>query len=243
VSLVAALGLPQRGVRARHVENVVDDLKQDPELGGVLAIGGCRGTAHACYEQYALYRRADQSTGLQLVQAPQRAPGVRLVGPDRGDVEILAAHHPVDPGRRRQRADRGQHVGGLARLMGQQMPEGLGIEPVAGEDRNVLAESHVIRRPAPAHVVVVHRRQVVVDERVRVDELDRGGQRQQLADVLADRTGGREGEDRPDALAARQQAVAHRLDEPVGERVLVKRQAFELVFDQAAKLVRVRHGG
>ena len=58
------------------------------------------------------------------------------------------------------------------------MAEGLGVERVAGEDRDVLAERDVARRAAAAQVVVVHRRQVVVDERVGVDQLDRGGERQ-----------------------------------------------------------------
>ena len=50
----------------------------------------------------------------------------------------------------------------------------LGEQAVAGEDRHVLAEHHVRGRAAPAQVVVVHRRQVVVDQRVGVDQLDRG---------------------------------------------------------------------
>ena len=71
VALVAALRLAERGVGPRHVEDVVDDLKQDAELGGEVAVVGCLGSVHSGYQQYALYRRADQPPRLQLVQAPQ----------------------------------------------------------------------------------------------------------------------------------------------------------------------------
>ena len=63
--------------------------------------------------------------------------------------------------------------GGLALLAPEHEAVGLREQPVAGEDRDVLAERDMARRPAAPQVVVVHRGQVVVDERVGVDELDR----------------------------------------------------------------------
>ena len=57
-------------------------------------------------------------------------------------------------------------------------PERLGEQRVAGEERDALAERDVRARPAAALVVVVERRQVVVDERERVHELERRGGRQ-----------------------------------------------------------------
>src|SRR4051812_27167620 len=71
VALVAAMRLAERVVVAGPVEDVVDDLKQHAELGGELAVRGCIGWRHAGYKQYALYRRADESPGLQSVQAAQ----------------------------------------------------------------------------------------------------------------------------------------------------------------------------
>ncbi len=79
----------------------------------------------------------------------------------------------------------------------EQVAEGLRVEPVAGEDRDVLAERDVAGGPAAAQVVVVHRRQVVVDQRVGVDQLERGRQRQHLggcipiADAVASASTGR----------------------------------------------------
>ena len=57
-------------------------------------------------------------------------------------------------------------------------PEGLGEERVAREDADRLAVVRPRRRPAAALCVVVERRQVVVDERERVDELERAAARQ-----------------------------------------------------------------
>jgi len=44
------------------------------------------------------------------------------------------------------------------------------------EDRDAFAEHFVIRQLAAAIIVVVHRRQIVVDERVGVNALDGAGQ-------------------------------------------------------------------
>ena len=108
-------------------------------------------------------------------------------------------------------ATRGEHARRLALLRGQQEPERLGVERVAGEDRDVLAELTWQVGPPAAQVVVVHRREVVVDQRVGVDQLDRRRERQHVARVALRRAGGRERQHRADALAAGEQAVAHRL--------------------------------
>ena len=53
--------------------------------------------------------------------------------------------------------------------------EGQRQQRVAGEDRRRLVEGLVDRRPAAAEVVVVHRRQVVMDEAVGMDAFERRG--------------------------------------------------------------------
>ena len=49
---------------------------------------------------------------------------------------------------------------------------------VARQHGDAFAEDLVVGRLAAAEIVVVHRRQIVVDERVGVDALDGAGQRQ-----------------------------------------------------------------
>src|SRR5881394_484976 len=46
----------------------------------------------------------------------------------------------------------------------------------AGGHRDADAERAMHRRPAAAHVVVIHARQIVVDERIRMDDLDGRGE-------------------------------------------------------------------
>ena len=65
-------------------------------------------------------------------------------------------------------------------------------------------------RAAAALVVVVEGREVVVDERERVDELERAGCRQRRLGLGAGRLGRREADDRSDPLAALE-PVAHRV--------------------------------
>ena len=93
-----------------------------------------------------------------------------------GDVEVLAADHPE------------RRLGELAadhrRRIGEREPEGLCEQRVAGEERRPSPNATCARRAAAPLVVVVHRRQVVVDERERVHELDR---RRRGQAVLGDR--------------------------------------------------------
>ena len=90
------------------------------------------------------------------------------------DVAVLAADHPE------RRVD--ELARDLGRLVGEREPQRLGEERVAGEERDALAERDVRARPSAPLVVVVQRRQVVVDERERVHELERGGGRKRILD-------------------------------------------------------------
>ena len=81
---------------------------------------------------------------------------------------------------------------GLSLLTLAEQPHRLREQPVAGEDRDVLPELDVRGGHSPAELVVVHRRQVVVDQRVRVDQLDRRRGRQDPLGLDPDRAGGGE---------------------------------------------------
>jgi hypothetical protein len=53
--------------------------------------------------------------------------------------------------------------------------EGLGLQRVADQQRGRFVVGHVHGRLAAAERVVVHAGHVVVDQRIRVDHLDRAG--------------------------------------------------------------------
>jgi hypothetical protein len=142
-------------------------------------------------------------------------------------VQELATDHSLDSGRPYHLADRGQNGAGLALLRAEGQTQRLGEESIAREDRHVLAERHVTGRLAAAQLVVVHGREVVVNQRVGVDHLDRRRDRKDLVGVAAERLRGRERQHRPDALAARQERVAHRLLEPRRVSARPETQALE----------------
>src|SRR5262249_61914067 len=77
-----------------------------------------------------------------------------------------------------------------------------------------VAEHDVNGGPAAPHVVVVHRGQIVVDERVRVQHLEgRRGRERYLAGG-AQCLGHRDRQGGPEALARSGRRITHRLDEP-----------------------------
>src|SRR5206468_8244869 len=88
-------------------------------------------------------------------------------------------------------------------------------------------------------LVVVHRRQVVVDERERVDELDRQRRRHHLLGRRAERLADRERDNRTHALAADLERVAHRRRLAVQLRPEV--EPLERLLDERFQLVRTVH--
>ena len=171
MTFVGAAWLSELRLVACDIEYVVDDLEHDTELGRKAAVGDCGRSAHAGGGEPAAHGGGDQRARLELVQVTQLDVGRAA------HVEVLAAHHAVHAGSGDELAHRGQHVGRLAGLVAQREPQGLGEEPVARQDRHVLAEGHVTGGLPAAELVVVHRRQVVVDQRVGVDHLDGGSER------------------------------------------------------------------
>ena len=94
-----------------------------------------------------------------------------------------------------------------------------------------LRRTPVAGRPAAAQVVVVHGRQVVVDQAVGVDQFDRGCRRIEPPQRRAEGLAGHVDQHRPQALAAAQDAVAHRLAQPRRGRVVARELLIEAAFD------------
>ena len=136
------------------------------------------------------------------------------------DVHHLAAHHADGPGRFRHLGD---HLGHLSRphraarrLRASWNASVSSASParIARASPNTLCAV----RPAAPEVVVVHRRQVVVDQRVGVDHLERARGGIDRARRAPTTSAPREAQDRPQPLAAGQDAVAHRAMHGRGRR-------------------------
>ena len=126
------------------------------------------------------------------------------------DVRHLPADHPA----------RVDGLGDLAR--GAQLPlrvhdrfgqpgERLGQQRVAGEDADRLAVDDVRRLASAPQVVVVDGREIVVDQRIGMDQLQRADGHEQRLDVGAAGLGGCHGQDRADAFSAAEDRIAHRV--------------------------------
>ncbi len=90
------------------------------------------------------------------------------------------------------------------------------------------------RRLAAPEVVIVHARQIVVDQRVNVDAFDRerGPHRARALDV--EQVAGGDHEQRPNALAAADRGVAHRFVEPAARVLGNVEQGVEAAIDPRA---------
>ena len=108
--------------------------------------------------------------------------------------------------------------------------EGEGLEGIAGEDGGGFAEDDVGGGLTAAEVVVVEGGEVVVDEGVGVEHLERGAQ---VGDAFGigsgacDHASGFHAEDGTETLAAGEGAVTHGAVDGVGERVGCGQEAFE----------------
>lgn len=87
-------------------------------------------------------------------------------------------------------------------------------EPVTGENRMRLAKDPVVRGKAPPEIVIVHRRQIVVDQRERMDAFDRDRRRPGRRVAPAADFARREDQYRPKPLPAGRQRVLYGVDEP-----------------------------
>lgn len=87
--------------------------------------------------------------------------------------------------------------------------EGLGEEGISGENGDAFPVNLVVRGFAPAEVVVIHGRQVVMDEGISVDAFDSAGSREGWSAITAARLGGGQTESGPQAFTPSEQGVTH----------------------------------
>ena len=102
---------------------------------------------------------------------------------------------------------------------------------VARQHGDAFAEHLVVGRLAAAEIVVVHRRQIVVDERIGVDALDGARERQGVGFASAAGLRGGEAEGRAHPFAAGEERVTHRLVDGGGFGFLGRQKLVERAID------------
>src|SRR5215208_3381278 len=136
VPFVGTVRLAQLCIGARHVEDVIDDLEEHPQLIREGAIGALLSRADPGQSQGNDDARGDQTTGLQGMQASQTL-GVEVIG--RGHVDVLAADHPPHARGPKELRQRGNQPIGLALLPLAEDAQRLSEEAVSGQDRDAFA--------------------------------------------------------------------------------------------------------
>jgi hypothetical protein len=182
-------------------------------------------------------------TGMDGLEAGQRR-GCWLVAADKiltvvpGQVENLAADHARQSGGFRQLAARcGSGCRGQAFRKDLKRERKQGI---ACQDGNGFAEFFVGRRLTAAQVVVIHGRQIVVDERVGVNHLDRHGRRERVGVVAPGGLRSEHDQERPKPFARREETIAEGFHEPRRASVLLPvKGALQGRFHQGALACKV----
>ena len=211
---VLADALARRLLVALMVEEVVGDLEGEADVAGIAAVGRPRLGAAAGAMMHAA-STADSISAPVLsccsrVIAGRSSACPRRRGPSSGRRPSRAAR-PRGPAPAPARSGR-TDPRGSRRRRGSRRPAHGGV---AGEHRGRLVECLVHRRLAAAQVVVVHARQIVVDQRVDVDASIAAPARRARSRGDLEQPRGRDREQGPKPLAAADRRIAHRLEQAV----------------------------
>ncbi len=210
---ILAGGLAQGFGAGGLVQHVVLDLEGQADVAAVGFQGlfrfrhGVRGGGGH------LQRGQDQRAGLarvQRLQLRQRDPPAFRV-----DVHRLTADHAERARGPRQDRHHAQALRGAEGSFVGQHGEGQGLQAVADQDAGGFVVGLVHGGAATAQVVVVHRRQVVMHQRIGVDQLHRAGRRVEFFDRHAKRLAGGVNQQGAQALAA-VAGIAHRFMQAAG---------------------------
>jgi len=238
---ILARRLAERRRRLGHVEDVVDDLEGEADrvavLGERLPLARVRRAAGGAHQDAG----AQEGAGLPAVHVGERAL-VKLAADARQVDRLAAGHAAAARGARQQRAQARLQCRGDAVVGGRQDLERERLHGVAGKHRLGHPEADVHRRLAAAQDIVVHARQVVVDQRVGVDELDRAGCAQRRRTHAVDRIGRGEHEQRTQSLSAVEDGIAHGVAEAgwcIGRNASVERRLDRIELGEGPGVERV----
>ena len=125
--------------------------------------------------------------------------------------------------------------------------EGFGEEPIPCQHRDAFSEDDMSGGLTAAQIVVVHAGQVVVHEGVGVDDLNRTGGTEGVPGISTAGLRSSETENGPEALAAREDGVAHGLVDRRGMDRFTREETTQCRVDLALLLLEigleVGHGG
>ena len=239
---------------AAMVDQVVRDLEGEPDVASVTAVRGSGIRHQLGHDAYGLHRIFDERPGFQLLQSGDL--GQAEVAPRGRKVHHLTTCHSSGARSPSKLEDEvGTHPRIFVSGRVSQDLERQGMEAVSGKNSFRLAECAVHGRLAAAKVVIVHARQVVMNQRVDVNRLDCAPDPQGSLRIDREQPRGRGGKKRAKPFASPDRRVAHRFiepltpilgrneeisKEPVDLRRDVRRLVFKLVTSPVDRLSRHR---
>lgn len=207
---------PERRGIGRGVEDVVDDLKRQTEVAACATELGEGGAGLLAAQKAAHHERGLDHRG-RFVEMDKLELFRSGVGFFFGEhVFHLAADEAAAACGVGEFADQRVGQSGLRGVALGEQGKGVREQRIAGEERGRFVELFVRGGTAAAEVVVVHARQVVVDERVGVEALNRDGSGERICRLVGDRRYrlkelvGREHEHGTEAFSSGRERVAHR---------------------------------
>lgn len=239
------IGGPRRHVRlGAGVKNVVPDLESQTQIVTEALKGRAQAFRPGGWKRSQLNGSGDQKTRLMEVDAGEES-GVDRLRRESGkpEIETLAADEPTPSRGAGEEADHAEPDGFLgARILGEDL-ERQGLQGVAYKDRRRFIERPVTTRSSAPHVIVVHCREIVVDERVSVHTLDgaRGGIQSLKGE--SERMGGGVHQKRPKTLAAAQKSVGHGFFKTGGEGRARSQAAGQNILETPTRVVQPKCGG
>ena len=224
--LVGADGLAEFVGVSDDVQHIVPDLEGQTQLiavgfcclPGRLAAAGCADAQHT--------GSGDHGTGFQVVDLRQFILGRGMVQ----RVQHLPRYHAVRAGRVRQNQSAIRPLGVGQAGSRQDHAVGRRLESVSRQYRQGLTVNLVVGGFTPAEIVIIHAGQVIMDQRIRVDQLQCAANRHSLVPVQTAQPGKLQRHHRTQPLAAGENAVPHGLIE-VRPVWLFRKQAVQIVLD------------
>ena len=190
------------------VEDIVRHLKEDAERGAEFLhrrfIPFRNGSSH--HE-----RRADELRRLVFIDKGKLL-FARIFIAFAGKIQKLPRDHTLRPRGMRQKFGGAAVRSILCRRHGEH--KRFAQQCVARQNGIALAELFMAGRLAAAQIVVVHRGQVIVDEGISMDALERQSKRVFPLPLAAERIERRKKEDGPQPLPACKQGIAHGIRKP-----------------------------
>ncbi len=175
----------------------------------------------------------DQSPGLEPLH-PRHA--AQIVG-HADQVDHLAAGHALGAGRLGQQADQlAAHLRILVGVLVRQDFKRDGLQGVAGQYGGRFVIGAVHGQPSAADIVVVHARQVVVDQAIGVDAFQGAGRAQGRVFVGVEQARGFQREERTQALARPERRIAHGLGQARFRPLAARQQLVQSQGDQVGRL-------